>query len=262
MSSEKAVRGIQSIEVLGEILSSLDSIKIPASLRQLSIVTGMSQAKLYPYLVSMQRSNMIKRSDSGEYSIGELFKELGYLGLHLYKPAIEANYAVRELGEYTGHAVICSTWGTLGPTILQFHNARFELYTELRNGSVMSLPNSSIGLTFAAFMPVNIIRDALKHDHLRNRGQKLSENDEQKFWEEVGLIKSKGYHLLDNSPLDGLSAVSAPVFGVNQNVELVITLIDKTPYLRKDDDSALKSLLDMTSRLSKNLGFEAIADGL
>lgn len=255
MTSEKSIRGIQSIEVSGTILEALESIRIPASLSHISKVTGMSQAKLHPYLVSMLRTEMVERLPGGEYIIGRLPKELGYVGLHYLNPSQEADYFIKNLSTTTGHAFAVSVWGTLGPTITSFQNAKHELYTELQTGSVMSMMNSSIGRTFSAFMPESIVEEALKYERLRNKGTDYTDAEHDKFIDDIRVIRSRGYDLLKNSPLPSLSSLSAPVFGVSQNIELVITVSNKSCTLDINDGAIINELITATQELSRNLGF-------
>lgn len=260
MTSEKNIRGHQSIEVTGQILEALEQIRIPASLSYISKVTGMPQAKLHPYLVSMLRAEIVDRSAAGEYRIGNLPRELGFIGLHNTNPAQEADYFIKHLNNTTGHAVMVSVWGTLGPTITSFYNAKHEMYTELRIGSVMSMMNSSLGRTFSAFLPDSIVRDALPLEQHRNKGTSYTNEELDQFLNDIKAIRTRGYDVLKNSPLPELNSISAPVFGVSQNIELVITLSNRSSSLDLKDRNEIDRLINTTYELSKTIGYKEEID--
>ena len=72
----KKSRGIQSIEVGGELLRALARSGEPMMLRDLAREAGMAPAKAHPYLASFSRIGLIEQDETnGRYEIGALADE-------------------------------------------------------------------------------------------------------------------------------------------------------------------------------------------
>ena len=91
-------RGIQSIEVGGELLRALARCGEPMMLRDLAREAGMTPAKAHPYLASFSRIGLIEQDETtGRYEIGALALELGLIslrrlsGVRIARPKIAAS---------------------------------------------------------------------------------------------------------------------------------------------------------------------------
>lgn len=231
-NDEKQQRGIQSVEVAAELLEALIGFGGAVSLKDFAAAVGMSSARAFPYLVSLVRAGLVHKDEaSGLYEPGLLSQELGILGLHYLNPLDEAEMVVRELAAATGHAVTLSVWGALGPTVVRIEESRYSLYSEIRLGSVMSLVNSSIGRVFSAWMPQAIVEGALAQEAMRSAGSSLGAAERKRFIEGLATIRSQGMEARLDAPMPGLSAMSAPVFGLSGEMAFALTLFDETVAL-------------------------------
>ena len=85
--TERAQRGIQSIEVGGELLRALVHSGRPMPLKELARDAGMTAAKAHPYMVSFGRLGLIEQDEaSGHYALGPLALQLGLIGLQQANP--------------------------------------------------------------------------------------------------------------------------------------------------------------------------------
>ena len=76
-STDRAQRGIQSIEVGGQLLRALVHHGRPMALKDLEREAEMSPAKAHPYLVSFSRLGLIEQDrSSGHYLLGPLALQL------------------------------------------------------------------------------------------------------------------------------------------------------------------------------------------
>lgn len=248
--SEKSQRRVQSVEVAADILESLIASGTHKSLKEIACTAQMSSAKVFPYLISLVRAGLVSKDEqSGLYSAGSLSQELGILGLHYLNPQREGERVTRLLAESTGHGVALSVWGNHGPTVISFTEPRHTLYSEIRLGSVMSLPSSSIGRTFCAWMPDDIITNAYKSA----TGQTLSKAKREEFPQ----IRASGLDMQHDAPVPGISSVSAPVFELSGAIYFALTLFDETQILNLDTDSPTLALLrQQAAALSESLGFK------
>ena len=64
MSTPKAARGIQSIEVGGQLLQALLRAGRPLPLKELAQRAGMTPAKAHPYLVSFGRLGLVAQGET------------------------------------------------------------------------------------------------------------------------------------------------------------------------------------------------------
>lgn len=249
--SEKPQRRVQSVEVAADILESLIASGTHKSLKEIASAAGMSSAKVFPYLISLARAGLVNKDEqSGLYSAGALSQELGILGLHYLNPQREGEQVARALAEASGHGVALSVWGNHGPTVISVTEPRHTLYSEIRLGSVMSLPASSIGRTFCAWMPEELITNAYKSA----TGQTLSKARREEFPQ----IRARGIDIQHDAPVPGISSASVPVFELNGTIYFVLTLFDETPVLHLEADSPTLALLrQQAMALSERLGFKA-----
>jgi DNA-binding IclR family transcriptional regulator len=85
--NERVQRGIQSIEVGGQVLLALVHRGIPMALKDLAREAGMVPAKAHPYLVSFARIGLIEQDRvTGFYFLGPLALQLGLISLQQANP--------------------------------------------------------------------------------------------------------------------------------------------------------------------------------
>src|SRR5438094_858621 len=84
-------RGIQSIEVGGEILKALTMDARPMALRELAKAAGMPAGKVHPYLVSFGKIGLVSQDPAtGYYLLGPMAIQLGLTSLQTLNPIREA----------------------------------------------------------------------------------------------------------------------------------------------------------------------------
>ncbi len=108
-------RGIQSIEVGGQLLIALAHHGRPMALKDLAGAADMPPAKAHPYLVSFIKLGLVEQeSASGRYGLGPLALQLGLISLQQYEPVRLATPRIEELAALLGHTVAISVWGSAG----------------------------------------------------------------------------------------------------------------------------------------------------
>src|SRR3982750_3371336 len=95
--AERGQRGIQSVEVGGQLLIALVGSGRPMALKDLAREAGMSPAKAHPYLVSFGKLGLIVQdAGSGRYGLGPLALQLGLISLQQFDPVRLATPLLRE----------------------------------------------------------------------------------------------------------------------------------------------------------------------
>jgi len=256
-SLEKQQRGVQSVEIASEVLEALAGFEKPVSLKELAAAVGMTSARVFPYLVSLVRSGLIHKDEkTGFFEPGALSQELGLIGLHYLNPVDLADAVIRELSRSTGHVVLLSVWGSMGPTVIRMDEARYSLNSEIRLGSMGSLVNTSLGQVFAAWMPRKIVEEALAYESLRLAGHDLTVAENQAFLEGLDKVRARGVVALEKTVTPGMSTMSAPVFGMSGEIVFALTLVDESTMIDLSlDGQTVSKLKSCAHDLSARLGF-------
>lgn len=254
----KDSRGIQSIEVGGELLQALARSGEPMMLRDLAREAGMSPAKAHPYLVSFSRIGLIEQDPvSGHYEFGALALEIGIVSLRRLSAVRAATPAITALAGKIDHAVSLSIWGTHGPTVVRMEEPSHPVHIAMRVGSTVSLLETATGRVFAAFMPSATINAALAENLDRlsvgydpNRTVKGPAVEKM-----LADVRARGLARAVGEPLRGVNAFAAPVFDHSGAAVLTVTAMGAVGTFDVGWSSPIaKALLDCTSEISRRLG--------
>jgi DNA-binding IclR family transcriptional regulator len=208
----KTQRGIQSVEVGGRVLLALAQARSPLALSDLAAAAQIAPGQAHAYLVSLSRLGLIKRDElSGRYEPGPLSLRLGLMHLE-NQPAFRAAVPrVAALAEAIGFSVAICIAGPQGPTIVRYEHAGFPLHVNLHVGTVMSLPATSTGRVFCAYLP----REALAAMWANQSGSRDSamtpSGDSAAFEAALNDIRARGLAFSVDAPSPGISSLSAPV---------------------------------------------------
>jgi DNA-binding IclR family transcriptional regulator len=236
----KAPRGIQSIEVGGQLLLALAHQGRPMALKDLAREAGMTPAKAHPYLVSFIKLGLVEQADgSGPYGLGPLALQLGLISLQQYDPVRLATPVIEELALQIGHTVAIAVWGTRGPTIVRVAEGPTPVHISMRHGTVMSVAGTASGRLFATW----------RADDAAALGEPLPDAAAIAAVREAGLATSRDGVVL------GVSAAAAPVFDAAGHLVLALTAIGASAGFDTAPEGALTTALrDAAARLSRRLG--------
>jgi DNA-binding IclR family transcriptional regulator len=262
----KESRGIQSIEVGGELLRALARSGEPMMLRDLAREAGMAPAKAHPYLVSFSRIGLIEQDEAtGRYEIGALALELGLISLRRLSAVRIATPRIAGLADAIDHAVSLAVWGTHGPTVVRLEEPSHPVHIAMRVGSVMALLETATGRAFAAFLPPKTMKAALESglDRLGVGYNPKRAPKSPAVPEMLAEVRSHGLARAMGDPLPGINAFAAPVFDHAGHVALVITAMGPEGTFDARWDSPIASALrDCAADVSKRIGHGvALAEG-
>jgi DNA-binding IclR family transcriptional regulator len=260
---EREQRGIQSVEVGGQLLLALAHSGRPMALKDLAREAGMVPAKAHPYLVSFGKLGLIAQDDaSGRYGLGPLALQLGLISLQQFDPVRLATPVLRELAQSLGHTMAIAVWGNRGATIVRIEEAPSAVHVNMRHGTVLTLRGTASGLLFAAHLPRAKVLAALADEHaaeLRTRGEavpaRLKAGIDATFDAELAQIRQHGVSRVSGGAVAGVSAMAAPVFDDAGSIVLSLTAIGPTAIFDARLDGAVATALRRSAReLSKQLG--------
>jgi DNA-binding IclR family transcriptional regulator len=254
-------RGINSLDNTGQLLCALVEAVEPISLGALAKAAGMAPAKAFPHLVSLQKIGLVERDSSGNFIPGPLSLELGLTALQRLSPTREAEVEVVSLAQATGLSVAVSVFGTLGPTVVRLEESSRPQHVSLRVGTVLSMVNTAIGRVCAAFIPADMLSEALSMDSIRMAGApadfyaKKDGSLKLEFQARLGQIRSLQMDQAISWPVPGISTLAAPVFNHTGQLAVVLAVMGSSGSFDATlDGETAKLLRGATANISWRLG--------
>lgn len=264
--AERPQRGIQSIEVGGQLLLALVHHGRPMALKDLARSAAMAPAKAHPYLVSFARLGLVEQNpDSGAYFLGPLALQLGLISLHQANPVQEATKLLPELAQRLGHTVAIAVWGTRGATIVRLEESPAAVHVNMRHGTVFSLANTASGRLFAAFQEPAAARRQLEHERrlLKARPEPAVAGmpgaptlpSWAAFEQQLAEVRTHGLSRSVGEVVPGVNAMAAPVFDHAGAMVLSITAIGPAGVFDTRWEGAISlALKSAAAQVSRRLG--------
>ncbi|QBR00364.1 IclR family transcriptional regulator [Paraburkholderia pallida] len=274
----KTQRGIQSVEVGARLLRVLADARVPLAPSDLAAGAEIASSQAHAYLVSLTRLGLIKRDAlSGRYEAGPLALRLGLLHL-AQEPALrEAVPRAAALAHAHNCSIALCIAGPQGPTIVRYEHASLPLHVNLHVGTVMSLPDTSTGRVFCAFLDEAALRAmwgnqtaqpvwrgtaepaaanaaaASKAASKQNRA--APERDAAfpgdfpaDFAATLDAIRTRGFELGIDAPSPGVSSVCVPVLDPQRALRLTLTAVGASGSLDVRPAGALVRALREAAR--------------
>jgi DNA-binding IclR family transcriptional regulator len=265
--SDRAQRGIQSIEVGGQLLRALVHHGRPMALKDLAREAEMSPAKAHPYMVSFGRLGLIEQDrTSGHYLLGPLALQLGLISLQQADPVHIATPLIAELAQRTGHTAAIAVWGDRGATIVRVAESPAPLHVSMRHGTVFSLTSTASGRLFAAYLDAAVVKRLLDKERQREKSSGAPAQqvgmpsppplpDWKAFEAQLHEVRAHGISRSEGEIVPGVSAMSAPVFDHTGAIALAITAIGPTGIFdTKWNGATAHALKDCAAAVSQRLG--------
>jgi DNA-binding IclR family transcriptional regulator len=203
----KPSRGIQSIEVGGQLLKALVATGQAMALKDLAKAAQMTPAKAHPYLVSFVKLGLIEQDPAtGRYGLGPLSMQLGWISLQQVDPVRLACAALPDLAQQMQCTVSVAVWGSDGPVIIRVEQAPNAVHVSMRHGALASLLHTGTGKIFAAFAPRQDVQDCLA------RHGQAAALDAPAFSNELNTIRQNHICSVKDEYMLGISAMAVPVF--------------------------------------------------
>jgi DNA-binding IclR family transcriptional regulator len=227
-AATRGQRGIQSVEVGGQLLRALAHHGRPMALKDLAREAGMVPAKAHPYLVSFGKIGLVEQDKAtGRYGLGPLALQLGLMSLHQVDPVRIAAPLLPPLASEIRHTVALAVWGNRGPTIVLLEESPEAVYVNMRHGTVFSMAGTASGRLFGAYLPADEVR------RLYEQERRLAKDPAggatlppwRDFEAQLDEVRRHGVSRTEGGVVAGVSAMSAPVFDHRGVVVLALTAI-------------------------------------
>lgn len=238
-------RGIQSIEVGGRLLSSLVANATPMMLRDLALATGLAPAQVHAYLTSYRRIGLVEQDErNGLYRLGPFAMRLGLGRLRCMPLINQTSRILDNLADEYNLMALLVVWGPQGPTVVQVVEES-SLSLNIRRGTVFELTSTASGHIFTALSNLSQVAQ-MAEDELNGITKKAQRRLARGTFEAaIEAVRRRGYAVIKDTPILGVSAISAPIFSPARELVAAITLVGPSSRLSVDEDSAvIRRLLD------------------
>ena len=248
--SPRTPRGIQSVEVGGQLLKVLARTGRRMALKDLARAADMTAAKAHPYLVSFGKLGLIEQDAvSGHYGLGPLSMQLGLISLQQVDPVRLAIAELPALAQRIGYTVSASVWGDLGPVIIRVEEGPTAVYVAMRHGTTASVRHTATGKVFAAFGSRERAAAALAAEGFAGA------LDEPAFAAELDAVRKHQISEVADQLLSGISALAVPVFDGFGRLVLCLAAIGPSATLSTEKNGwPATCLREAAARLSQRLG--------
>lgn len=245
-------RGIQSIEVGGQLLRALVHSGRPMALKDLAREAEMAPAKAHPYMVSFGRLGLIEQDRSnGHYLLGPLALQLGLIAMAQANPVQMAAPVAEALAQRLGLTVAIAVWGDRGATIVRIAESPAAVHVNMRHGTVFSLTGTASGRLFGAYLDEAVVRAALDEERRRDKALPGWKAFEPRLHE----VRAHGVSRSEGEIVPGISAMSAPVFAHGGAIVLGLTAIGPSAILDTAwDGQVARALKEGAASVSRRLG--------
>ena len=252
-ASPKPQRGIQSMEVGGQLLQALAHRGRALPLKDLAEQAAMSPAKAHPYLVSLGKLGLVTQDESsGHYGLGPLALQLGLMSLQQVDPLQLASQRLPALAQALNLTLALAVWGSQGPTIVRIEAAPTAVHISMRHGTVISLQNTASGQLFAAYLPEATVRAAW--------AQSLGEKRRAATWsaawrDQLARVRAEAVAVSRDAVIPGVTALAVPIFEPPDRMVVAMIALGPTAVLdARASKAAIKALREAASAISQQVG--------
>jgi DNA-binding IclR family transcriptional regulator len=265
-TGDRPQRGIQSIEVGGQLLHAMAHAGRPMALKDLAREAEMPAAKIHPYLVSFARIGLMQQdAETGRYFLGPLALQLGLISLKQANPVQAAAAELPELVQRIGHTVAIAVWGSRGATIVRLEESPAPIHVNMRQGTVFSLAGTATGRLFAAYREAGEVKALLDDERRRQKSHPAPAIANvppardvpawREFERELREVRARGAARSEGETLPGVNAIAAPVFDHESRIVLAVTAIGPASIFDPAWDGAIaRELRACAARISRRLG--------
>ncbi|MFG3454188.1 IclR family transcriptional regulator [Stutzerimonas stutzeri] len=244
---------VQAAEVGTDILTALAELAPATSLSRLAEHVGMPASKVHRYLQALMASGFAEQDPlTNHYGLGRAALFVGLAALGRLDVVKLATPHLAQLRDELNETCFLAVWGNKGPAVVHVEQAVRAVTLVTQVGSVLPLLGSSTGLVFNAFMP-NAETAQLREAEM----QLPSAPSSERLLATMSELQRAHIQPVHGLLMAGVNALSAPLFGAQQGLMGVITVVGAEPGFMADPDGPeAQRLLQVTRRISARMGAE------
>lgn len=243
-SNVKRQQKVQAAELSTDILKGLADLAPSTTLSGLSEHLDVPASKLHRYLQALIANGFAEQDpETNQYKLGPTILYVAAAALGSLDIIKVAKPFVRQLSLELHESCFLAIWGNKGPTVIHIEEALKDITMVTKVGSVLPLMESSTGQVFCSYIP----EEELKKTHgVDNLG---------KIRSKIIKIRENGVNSIYGKVMQGVNAMSAPIFDIHHRIVGVITVIGMSDNFDADvEGEAAKTLKHAVREISYKLG--------
>ncbi|MES2031984.1 MAG: IclR family transcriptional regulator [Pseudomonadota bacterium] len=251
--NESESRGIQSVEIAGQLIDVLCTAPKDTALKQLSALAGMPPSKAHRYMASLVRIGIARQDDNGRYNLGPLALRLGLAAIGQSDIIQAAGRATEKLARELGLSVHLNVWGDWGPVVVRLEQGPSPVISTVRLGSVLPLTRSATGLVYLAFSNPSITSPVVE----RELAAHALPIDRDELASRVEATRAQGFAAVGGLLIPGLAAICAPVFDFQNELACAITVTGADVTITDPAGRFVEQLCSNCAKISAEFGSTA-----
>lgn len=218
---------VQSAEMGMVVLKALATLGGSASLTAVSQAVGESTAKVHRYLASLLQQGLVAQHPATQhYQLGPESIRIGLAALRQCDPIRLGEPALLRLRETLEVTCFLAVMGNRGPTVLRIEEPPLPVTVNIRAGSVLPVIWSATGRAFLGFSEDGEVRRQAEDEYARaSAGQQALLAGPQPVQRLQRQVREQGCAIVNDTLLQGISAVAAPIFDARGQVAAVLTAL-------------------------------------
>jgi DNA-binding IclR family transcriptional regulator len=239
-------RGIQTVELAGDILKLVCRSKRSLSLSEIAEQLELAPGSAYKYLISLLRTGLLKRNETTlEYEAGPLSLRMGLSKMNHHSMLIQARAELTRLAEQYHVNAFASMWSSSnGPTVVFYKEYGGFFNIGFRLGMRLSMVNTTTGRLFAAYMD----ESRLTENDAILEADEILKLKHPEFIAEINQIKAQGYSTLTDIPTPGFRSYAVPVFDSNQQFVMTLTVFGPSDQFSTDQVNTIVHELNQLAK--------------
>ncbi|MDV7212899.1 IclR family transcriptional regulator [Azotobacter beijerinckii] len=242
---------VQSAEVGTEILKALAELAPATSLSRLAEHVGMPASKVHRYLQALIASGFAEQDPAtSHYGLGQAALFVGLAAIGRLDVIRIAAPRLAELRDELNETCFLAVWGNRGPAVVHVEQAARAVTLVTQVGSVLPLLGSSTGQVFQAFLPERetaLLRQVELGETAAAQAEALAVQEAQ--------IRASGLQHVHGLLMQGVNALSVPVFATGSRLAGVITVVGTAPGFQAEPEGPqARRLVQVAEAISARMG--------
>lgn len=248
---------VQAVTTGIVLLKALARMGGRATLTGLARQVEENPAKVHRYLISMMEEGLVEQDPvSLQYFLGAEAIHIGLVAMRLADPLRVAEPALLRLRQSLEMTCFLAVMGNKGPTIVRFEEPGLPVTLNVRVGSVLPLLWSATGRVFLAYLDDSRVEKLAREEFERISPEQRNTLDAR---DPIGVLKrdvqAAGMAIVRDTNLQGISAISLPLFDFSDHLAAVVTVLGATGSFDTSPSGPVARALQAESRLiSQSLG--------
>jgi IclR family KDG regulon transcriptional repressor len=204
------------------------------TLAEIAVETGWHKSSVHKILVTLEHHGFLDRNEGTKrYTLGIELAKCGQLVLNNFDINASAKLVLRELADYSGETATFAILRGTKIVIVDVVEPLGGLRVSPPIGTIDPVTAKSNGKAVLAFLPADRVDEIIQTEGLPSKTRN-SITKEKNFQNELNTVREQGYAIDVEEFQEGISAVSAPVFGSDGQVFGTLSLVGPTFRMTKE----------------------------